>query len=77
LSEDDGEDEGVERAPGVELAAVEGEAVRGRPECQAGADNAALLVGLQIRKVGEHFPDLAASFVRGIGAEKAAEELAT
>jgi hypothetical protein len=51
--------------------------VRGRPECQAGADNAALLVGLQIRKVGEHFPDLAASFVRRIGAEKAAEELAT
>jgi hypothetical protein len=52
-------------------------AVWSRPKCQAGAHNATLLVGLQIRKVGKHFPDLASSFVRGIGAENAAEELAT
>ncbi|STZ23919.1 Uncharacterised protein [Mycobacteroides abscessus] len=43
-AEDAGEDERVQRAPGVELPSVDVEAVRGGAQCEAAADDAAVFV---------------------------------
>src|SRR5699024_9947942 len=58
------EHQGVQGAPGVELASVDGEVVRGGVESEAAADDAA---GVVVLGVGQHGQRLTHLFVGGVG----------